>query len=449
MGIRRSCSWKFNVFIALVCLSRIAASATHCDSPFTEEDISRQCGNMISNIKADTEPSVVIEEVIQAVLSQVNIGDKGTFGLERGYRVSRIEIALFGESEEKLFFNELRNFGDQLNRNVILVKSCQGKDEDQPGDLYATASVQIFLEEIDEHSIDMKATETVVHSGEASILSLRLKEAECPKKAETIILRKDGPGELPDSVVTDKFGRARTQFNGEEKGETKIEALYRDWRAEIQITTRPLVLWDLDCDVYYWEFDPDFPRTGWNDDHWRSKVKFVDIPLTQLAEADFTVVDPESAEGPSAMNLYMKWLPIKKFYESHGSFFDSRFTVYDGEVLYHGKVEADPEWIIGFGTQAERFDYSQRLKEEEGLKTFILFKLKSDTVIVSISERAHVKTPWSVRFERRFRFPTKEILFGEPFTINYEEPGAGDFHSDVEIRFTPREVEFSNDGNLR
>ena len=448
MGIRRSCSWKSNLFIALVCLSRIADSATHCDNPFTEEDISRQCDNMITNFKADTEPSLVIEEVIQAVLSQVNIGDKGTFGLERGYRVSRIEIALFGESEEKLFFNELRNFGDQLNRNVILVKSCQGKDEDKPGDLYATASVQIFLEEIDERSIEMMARESVLRSGESSMVSIELSEAECPKKGEKITLRKEGPGQLPDSVVTDNHGRVWTQFQAEEKGETKVEALYEGWRAGISITTLPLVLWDLDCDVYFWEFDPDFPRTGWNDDHWRSKVKFVDLPLTQLAEADFTAVDPESAEGPSAMNLYMKWLPIKKFYEGHGSFFDSRFTVFDGEVLHHGKVKADPEWIIGFGTQTERFDYSQRLEEEEGLKTFILFKLKTGTVVVSVSEKAGVKTPWSVRFERRFRFPTEEILFGEPFTINYEEPGAGDIHSDVEIRFTPREVEYSKDGNL-
>ena len=448
MRILRNFSWIHCLLVVLIFLSKFAHSNTHCQNPIIEEDIARQCDNMIANFKIGTEPSIVIEQVVQSILSVVNVGDKGTFGLKQGYRVCRIEIAVFGESEERLFFDEHRIIGDQLNRDRILVKSCQGIDEDKPGDFYATASVQILLEEIDEHSIDMWATENVIHSGEVSTLSLRLYEAECPKKGETITLRKSGPGHLPDNVVTDNHGRAQVQYRAEEKGETKIEALHEDWSTEIEITVRPLVLWDMDCGVYSWEFDPDFPRTGWNDDHWRSDVKFVDLPLTQLAESDFTVGDPESAESPSNMKLYMRWLRIKKFYESRGTFYDSRFTVYDGENLHHGKAEADPEWILGFGTQLERFDYSQRREDEEGLKTFILFKLKPNTIVVSISERAGVKTPWSERFERRFRFPREEILAGEPFAINFEEPGAAIQHRDLEIRFAPKEVEFSDNGSV-
>jgi len=404
---------------------------------------------MISNFKIGKDPSIVIDQVVQSVLSLVNIGDKGTFGLDKGYRVSRIEIALFGESSEELFFNELRNYGDELNRDIILVKSCQGEDDGRPGDFYATASVQIFLEEVDELSLNMWATDTVIHSGEVSTLSFRLYETECPKKGEAITLRKDGPGRLPDSVVTDDYGRAQTQFMAEEKGEARIRALHEEESTEVEITVRPLVLWDLDCSVHHWKYDPDFPRTGWNDDHWKSQVRFVDMPLTQLAETDFTVVDEESSESPSNMKLYMRWLRIKKFYESRGTFYDSRFTVYDGETLHHGKAEADPVWIFGVGVQEERFDYSQRREDEEGLKSFILFKLKPKTIVVSISEKAGVKTPWSERFERRFRFPREEILAGEPFTINYEEPGAHDFHRDIIIRFTPREIHSSDNGGVQ
>jgi len=148
------------------------------------------------------------------------------------------------------------------------------------------------------------------------------------------------------------------------------------------------------------------------------------------------------------MNLYFKWLRIKKFYESRGSFYDSRITAFDGKVLHHAKIEADPEWILGFGTQLERFDYSQRIEEEEGLKMFILFKLKPKTVTVIFNEKAHVKTPSFERFERRFRFPREEILAGEPFVINFEEPGAGNIHSDVDIRFSPRKVTFSEGGGV-
>jgi len=446
MNIFRGSFRQYFILFIVICLSDFATANTHCSNPITEEDIERQCDNMIADFKIESETSITIENVVQSILGVVNIGDKGTFGLDRGFRVSRIEIALFGESEEELLFDELRNYGDHLNRDLILVKSCQATDDDKPGDFYATASVQIFLEEIDEYSVTMMAKETDIYSGESSVLSLKLSETGCPKEGETITLKKEGPGSLPRGAETNRQGRAQVQFQGEEEGETKIEALYEEWNDKVVITTRPLVLWDIDCEVYSWDYDPDYPRTVWNDDHWRSKVIFVDLPLNQLAETDYTVADPEAAESPANMNLYFKWLRIKKFYESRGSFYDSRITVYDGEVLYHAKIEADPEWILGFGTQLERFDYSQRREDEEGLKMFIFFKLKTGTIVASVSEKAGVKTPWFERFERRFRFPSSEILAGEPFAIDYEEPGATIFHSDVKIQFTPKEVAVSGDG---
>lgn len=448
MNVWRGSFRNFFLFFSLIYLSNFAAAKTLCFNPITENDIARQCDNMISNFKLDTEPSVTVEQVVQSLLGVVNIGDKGTFGLDRGYRVSRIEIALFGESSDELYFNELRTYGDELNRDIILVKSCQEEDDDRPGNSYATASVQIFLEEIEEYSITMMAKETDIYSGESSVLSLKLSETGCPKEGETITLRKDGPGFLPNGVETNRQGRAQVQFKGEEEGETRIEALYEEWSTEVEITTRPLVLWDMDCEVHHWHYNPDFPRTGWNDDHWKSRVRFVDLPLTQLAETDYTIADLESSESPSNMNLYFKWLRIKKFYESRGSFYDSRITAFDGKVLHHAKIEADPEWILGFGTQLERFDYSQRIEEEEGLKMFVLFKLEPKTVTVFFNEEAHVKTPYFEKFERRFRFPREEILAGEPFVVNFEEPGAGDIHSDVDIRFSPRKVTFSEGGGV-
>ena len=71
---------------------------------------------------------------------------------------------------------------------------------------------------------------------------------------------------------------------------------------------------------------------------------------------------------------------------------------------------------------------------------YLLFKLKRESISVSIDERSGVGSPWSERFERRLRFPKEEILSGTPFTINYEDPGAAIIHEDVEIRFTPKEV---------
>jgi len=300
MNVWRGSFRNFFLLFSLIYLSNFAAANTHCFNPITENDIARQCDNMISNFKLDTQPSVAVEQVVQSILGVVNIGDKGTFGLDRRYRVSRIEIALFGESEEELFFDELRNYGDHLNRDLILVKSCQGTDEDKPGDSYATASVQIFLEEIDEYSVTMMAKETDIYSGESSVLSLKLSETGCPKEGETITLRKEGPGSLPNGVETNKQGRAQVQFKG----------------------------------------------------------------------------------------------------------------------------------------------------EEEGLKMFVLFKLKPKTVMVFFNEKAGVKTPSFENFERRFRFPREEILTGEPFAINFEEPGAGDIHSDVDIRFSPRKVTFSEGGGV-
>jgi hypothetical protein len=449
MKIRCGGAWLLVCVAVLVVPVSPSFSKTHCESPVSEEDIQRQCDHMIAGFKLDPAIAPILEdEIVEDLVKIVNIGDKGTFGEDGAYRVNRIEIRLFGESESGLYIDRLIELGDQSDGGTVLVKACQGKDEDKPGDFYVTASIQIFLKEIEEKSMNLWAKDTVIYLGEKSTLSFKLYEAECPRKGEAITLRKDGPGYLPDSVVTDDYGRARTQFRAEKKGEVTIEALYEDQSAEVKIRVRPIVLWDLDCSVYSWQYDPDYPRTGWNDDHWRSEVSFVDIPLTQLAETDFTVGDPESTESPEKMALYMRWLRIQKFYESSGTFYDSRFTVYDGEVLHYGKAEADPVWVLGFGVQEERFDYTQRREDEEGLKQFILFKLKPGTITVSISEKAGVKTPWSEEFERRVRFPREEILAGKPFMINYEEPGDPGTHEDVEIRFTPREIEISASGGV-
>jgi hypothetical protein len=252
-------------------------------------------------------------------------------------------------------------------------------------------------------------------------------------------LRKEGPGSLPNNVTTDENGRASARFQAEQKGETHIEALYDTLRTEIEIMTRPLIVWDLDCSAYFWQYDPDFPRTGWNDDHWRSEVKFSDVPLTELAEADFTVGYDESSENVESVELYLKWLSIPKIFESPGSFYDSRFTVYDGADLYFGVADANPVWILGIGADSERLDYGDK-NEKEGFKMYLLFTLKRETIVVSIDERAGVNTPWSERFERRLRFPKEEVLSGKPFTIKYEDPSAASIHEDVEIRFTPKEV---------
>lgn len=395
---------------------------------------------MIAGFKLDPAMAPILEdEIVEDLLKIVNVGDKGTFGEDSAYRVNRIEIRLFGESESDLYIDRFIEVGDSSEGNTILVKACQGTDDDKPGDFYVTASIQIFLTAVDESSFTMVADSEVIRSGESTRISLEMNRAGCPEINKSVELRKEGPGSLPESAVTDEEGRAAAEFGAGEKGETKIEALYEDLSTEILITTLPRLVWDLDCSVYAWRYDPDFPRAGWNDDHWRSQVKFVDVPLTELAEADFTVGYDDSIDDPETIQLYMKWLSIPKVFESQGSFYDSRFTVYDGADLYFGTANANPIWILGIGADGERLSYGDE-NEEEGFKMYLLFKLQRDSIMVSIDEKSGVKTPWFERFERRLRFPRNEILLGDPFTINYEDTGTAIIHQDVEIHFTPKEV---------
>jgi len=409
---------------------------TICDNPFSEEDIKEQCDRMVADFKTDADPETVTEQVVKAVLNKVNIGDKGTFGLEEAYRVSRIQITLFCESEKKLYLDKMIDLGDRQNRKIILVKSCQKIDRDKPGDYYGTVSVQIFLEEIDENNIDINADKTVIKPDETSAISIKLSQADCPVKGKTITLKKQGPGNLPNSALTDESGEAKVQFKAEEEGRTKIEALYQNWSKKIEIITRPYTLWDMDCHIHYYQHHPRFPdlNSGYND-RWRSTVHFKDIPLTRLAEADFTAGYPESSENPENVKVYLKWLKIKKTYNNTGTFTDNRFTVYDGETLHYGKTSGTPEWILGIGVQGEKLDFSE---EHEGIKMFIMVKMERGSVMVSINEKAGVKTPWPVRFELRIEFPKEKILAGEPFTLDLKEPHGSISHKNLEIRFTPK-----------
>ena len=431
---------KIFLFVFILCLIHLLHPSVKCENPITEEDIKRQCDRMIADFKIDTDPEIVAEQAVQVVLSKVNIGDKGTFGLDNGYQVSRIQIALFCESDEKLFLDKLINLGDGHNREVILVKSCQKKDQDKPGNYYGTVSVQIFLKEIDENKIDMKADKTSIKPEESASISLKLSLADCPVKGKTITLKKRGPGSLPNSVVTDENGEIKVQFKAGEGGKTKIEALYQKWSKTIEIITRPHPVWDMDCSIHYYQYHPKFPRLidGYND-RWRSRVQFQEIPLIQMAKTDFTVGYPESSENPENIKLYLKWLKIKKIYKNQGSFYDSRFTCYDGETLHYGKASGTPIWILGIGVQGEKLDFAE--EEEKDIKMFIMLKMKPGTVMVSIDERAGVKTPWPVRFELRIKFPKEKILAGEPFTLNLKEPHGSISHENLEVRFTPKKNE--------
>ena len=78
---------------------------------------------------------------------------------------------------------------------------------------------------------------------------------------------------------------------------------------------------------------------------------------------------------------------------------------------------------------------------EYRVRNLILPKKKKKTVMVSIDERAGVKTPWPVRFELRIKFPKEKILAGEPFTLNLKEPHGSISHENLEVRFTPKKNE--------
>ncbi len=427
---------KFFLLIFLLSLITLIQGRTICDNPLSEEEIKKQCDRMISGFKIDKAPESVAEQVVQAVLSKVNIGDKGTFGLEKGYRVSRIQITLFCESEKKVLLDKLIDLGDHQNRDVILVKSCQNNDEGKAGDYYGTVSVHIFLEEIDENNIDINADKTVIKPEESATISVKLSQANCPLKGKTITLKKQGPGTLPNSAVTDENGKAKVQFKAEEEGRTKIEALYQKQSKKIEIITRPYLLWNMDCHIHFYQYHPKYPdlNSGYND-RWRSTVYFKDIPLTQLTKADFTAGYPESSENPENVKIYLKWLKIKKVYGNTDTFTDTRFTVYDGETLHYGRPGGKPEWILGIGVQAEKLDFSE---EEEGINMFIMVKMKPGSVMVSINEKAGVKTPWPVSFKLRIKFPKEKILAGEPFTLDLKEPHGSISHKNLEIRFTPK-----------
>lgn len=240
-------------------------------------------------------------------------------------------------------------------------------------------------------------------------------------------------------MTTSDDGEAWTQYQaGEEEDRAEIEAIYKGRSKKIEIVIRPHLLWDMECDIHYYQYHPKYRRLidGYND-RWKSRVIFLDIPLSQLAEADFTAGYPESAENPEIISLYRKWLGIKKNYESQGSFDDYRFTVYDGAELHNGKANGQPLWIMGIGVQAEKPDYSN--KEEKRLRMVIRAKMKTGTVMVSIHEKAGVKTPFSIDFERKIEFPKEKILEGQPFTLDLKEPDGSINYRNIIIRFTPKE----------
>ena len=218
---------------------------THCKNPLSEEFIKKQCDLIISDFQVDTNPEVVTEKIISSVLAKVNLGEKGTFGLKNSYIVSRIQFELFCESEKKLFLQKMIDIGDGDEREDILVKACQKNDNDKPGDYYGTFSVQIFLKEIEDDDIQINAAKTTVKPEESTTISISIYQAGCPVKDELITLKRSGPGSLPDKAITDENGRAEVLFRAEEEGETKIEAIYEDQIAKINIVTQADLMWDM------------------------------------------------------------------------------------------------------------------------------------------------------------------------------------------------------------
>jgi hypothetical protein len=388
---------------------------TICDNPLSEEEIKRQCDGMIASFKIDTNPENVAERVVKAVLSKVNIGDKGTFGKDRGYRVSRIQITLFCESEKKLFLDKFIDLGDKQNRKIILVKSCQKDDRDKPGDYYGTVSVQIFLEEIEENKVDMKADKTSIKPEEVSTISIKLNMADCPVKGKTITLKKQGPGTLPNSVKTDDNGEARVQFKAEKEGETSILAIYNGTSAEINIETSEELYWDVAVTVqYYREF-----TSSRGDFHsvkdWTSEVLFKDvfIPLQSYSLKNFT---SQNLKELGTLVKYMEKRGLSnKLLSSKGKFTKEYFMQRKRGRHFRGKRTGEPEW--GFGAS-----YSLREIPISRSDSVIFFlSLPATGVGGPVVRYEGDSFPYSIVFMQRCDIPLEKLRKKKPFTFDIED----------------------------
>jgi len=426
----------FFLMLILNCLH--VMGQPQCQNPISEENVNSLCEKMMSDFNKALSSELVENQIKEAVLSVVNIGDQGTFGRADGcYEVSRIQINLFYETEEKVMLDELINIGDHMNRPVILAKSCQKRDVRNEEEHYASLSVQIFLKEIPMTSLSIKADRPMLLTGETTDVEAELLCGNCALDEKIVTFSIQGPGELhPLEQSTDSSGKAQTTYQAKEPGEAVVTVRCEDQSASVSINT--LCSWDLECHFFYKEHHPvyDDVKSNYND-RWQSDVRFDNVPLSKLVMLNLY---GEDSEGTQYYMDYLEWMKTPKIFKSQGTFYGSNFTYYDGMDLFRGSAKGKPVWILKIGMTADDITPGQDTPDDGEIKKVLYVSIEHESVMIHFSEKVDFSTPYALKFRRYIKIPEEKVLAGKEFALEFEDPPEGYLIDGGEIKFIPRFV---------
>lgn len=380
--------------------------ASRCTNPVTDADAQKMCQSLISAVEAEKPIEEVTEQLVQFVLNKVNIEDKGTFGEnDECYEVSRIQITLFCETEEKLILNEFKDIGEQKDQPVILVASCQTGERDDFKDIYASVFVQIFLKKIDSISIELSAGIYTLSPGESTDIKATLKCEECALKDKTVGFTSTGPGQIsPEQPRTGAEGVATTEFTADKSGKTVVTAHYKNQKASIELNI--IGSWDIIFTCYRY--------SKYN--RWRSEVKFENIPL-----------------GPEWKKKLLDYSNLI----SEGTFTDTYVTCRSQIGLgprYRGYSEGQPVWTLGIDVlPKDVVSKFEKVYPQETVKTDIVvlvFSNKWGSVTFHYAGGVYYLDYW-----KQIYISNEKLNEGKPFSIEF---GDGILGYGGRIRFIPR-----------